>query len=103
MHQTGHNSGVIHMGIYYKPGSLKAKLCVEGAGMVYKYLEEKQIPYRRCGKVIVAVAKDEVPRLKNLYMRACANKCKDIQMIGRKELLQIEPNCNVSAAICGKK
>ena len=50
-HQTGHNSGVIHMGIYYKPGSLKAKLCVKGAAMLYDYLDKKNIPYKKCGKV----------------------------------------------------
>lgn len=50
-HQTGHNSGVIHMGIYYKPGSLKAKLCVKGAAMLYDYLDKKSIPYKKCGKV----------------------------------------------------
>ena len=50
-HQTGHNSGVIHMGIYYQPGSLKARLCVRGADMVYRYLDKKQIPYNKCGKV----------------------------------------------------
>ena len=50
-HQTGHNSGVIHMGIYYKPGSLKAKLCVKGAAMLYDYLDQKNIPYKKCGKV----------------------------------------------------
>lgn len=50
-HQTGHNSGVIHMGIYYQPGSLKAKLCVKGAAMLYDYLDRKNIPYKKCGKV----------------------------------------------------
>jgi 2-hydroxyglutarate dehydrogenase len=50
-HQTGHNSGVIHMGIYYQPGSLKAKLCVKGAAMLYNYLDKKSIPYKKCGKV----------------------------------------------------
>ncbi len=84
------------MGIYYKPGSLKAKLCVEGAELIYKYLDEKKIPYRRCGKVIVAVNDEEIPRLKKIYMRACANKCKDVKMIDREELLKIEPHCTVS-------
>ncbi len=96
MHQTGHNSGVIHMGLYYQPGSLKAKLCVKGAEMVYNYLDEKKIPYKKCGKVVVAVDEEEIPRLKNLYMRACDNKCKGIKMIGMDELKKIEPNVNVS-------
>ena len=96
MHQTGHNSGVIHAGIYYAPGSLKAKLCVQGAEMVYKYLDSKNLPYKKCGKVIVAVEDDEIPRLKNLYARACANQCKGVQMISADELKKIEPHCNVS-------
>lgn len=96
LHQTGHNSGVIHAGIYYTPGSLKAKLCVQGAQMVYKYLDQKNLPYKKCGKVIVAVENEEVPRLKNLYIRACANNCKDVKMITAEELRKIEPHCNVS-------
>lgn len=62
-HQSGHNSGVIHAGIYYKPGSLKAKLCVEGLHLSYKYLDEKGIPYKKCGKLIVATNQLEVGRL----------------------------------------
>lgn len=62
-HQTGHNSGVVHAGIYYKPGSLKAKLCVEGMHLCYKYFDEKKIPYKKVGKLIVATAKEEIPRL----------------------------------------
>lgn len=62
-HQSGHNSGVIHAGIYYKPGSLKAKLCVEGMKLMYKYLDEKRIPYRKCGKLIVAADESELERL----------------------------------------
>ena len=95
LHQSGHNSGVVHMGMYYKPGSLKAKLCVEGAEMMYNYLDSKGLPYKKCGKVIVAVDEDEVPLLKNLYIRACANRCKDIKMITAEELKQLEPHCNV--------
>jgi 2-hydroxyglutarate dehydrogenase len=63
-HQSGHNSGVIHAGIYYKPGTLKAKLCVEGLHLTYKYCDEKQIPYKKCGKLIVATDETEVGRLK---------------------------------------
>ena len=88
------------MGIYYKPGSLKAKLCVEGAEMIYQYLDSKNIPYKKCGKVIVAVDEDEIGRLKNLYMRACANKCKGIKMITAEELRKIEPHCNVRKQRC---
>lgn len=63
VHQSGHNSGVIHAGIYYKPGSLKAKLCVEGLHLSYKFLDEKRIPYKKCGKLIVATDENEVKRL----------------------------------------
>src|ERR671935_1580249 len=72
-HQTGHNSGVIHAGIYYAPGSLKARLCVEGARELYELCERKGIPAERCGKVIVAVDESEVPRLDELERRGRAN------------------------------
>lgn len=62
-HQSGHSSGVIHAGIYYKPGSLKAKLCVEGLRLSYKYFDEKKIPYKKVGKLIVATNPEEVERL----------------------------------------
>lgn len=63
VHQSGHSSGVIHAGIYYKPGSLKAKLCVEGLRLSYKYFDEKNIPYKKVGKLIVATNEEEVSRL----------------------------------------
>lgn len=62
-HQSGHSSGVIHAGIYYKPGSLKAKLCVEGLHLSYKYFDAKKIPYKKVGKLIVATNEEEVTRL----------------------------------------
>lgn len=62
-HQTGHNSGVVHAGIYYKPGTLKAKLCVEGMKLCYQYFDEKKIPYKKVGKLIVATEEAEIPRL----------------------------------------
>jgi 2-hydroxyglutarate dehydrogenase len=62
-HQTGHNSGVIHAGIYYAPGSLKARLCTAGRRELTAYCDEKEIPYERCGKVVVAAEEDELPRL----------------------------------------
>lgn len=93
-HQTGHNSGVIHAGIYYKPGSLKAKLCVEGMHLMYAYCDEKKIPYKKVGKLIVATDKVEVERLADLHNRAMQNKVPDIKMIdGVDEIQKIEPYC----------
>src|SRR5919206_2105246 len=92
-HQTGHNSGVIHSGIYYTPGSLKARLCVEGSRNIYAYCEEKGIPTDRCGKVIVASTEEEVPRLENLYQRGLANGVQGLEMIGPERLREIEPHC----------
>ncbi|KAJ8309069.1 hypothetical protein KUTeg_013943 [Tegillarca granosa] len=73
VHQSGHNSGVIHAGIYYAPGSLKAKLCVEGLELMYKYCDENNVPYKKCGKMIVAVEPEEIPRLDALYERGNQN------------------------------
>uniref|UniRef100_A0A8D0FC02 L-2-hydroxyglutarate dehydrogenase, mitochondrial n=1 Tax=Strix occidentalis caurina TaxID=311401 RepID=A0A8D0FC02_STROC len=92
-HQSGHNSGVIHSGIYYKPGSLKAKLCVQGAALCYEYCDQKGIPYKRCGKLIVAVEQDEIPRLKALYERGLQNNVQDLKLIGAKEIKAKEPFC----------
>jgi L-2-hydroxyglutarate oxidase LhgO len=92
-HQTGHNSGVLHSGIYYAPGSLKARLCVEGQREVYAYCEEKGIPTDRCGKVIVASTDDELPRLENLYERGQANGVQGLEIIAPERLREIEPHC----------
>ncbi|KAF8797034.1 L-2-hydroxyglutarate dehydrogenase, mitochondrial-like [Argiope bruennichi] len=98
-HQSGHNSGVIHSGIYYTPGSLKAKLCVEGLELAYKYCDEKNIPYKKCGKLIVAVKEDELERLDALYKRAIENGVKDISLISREEIRKMEPNIDGLKAI----
>ncbi|XP_005109885.1 L-2-hydroxyglutarate dehydrogenase, mitochondrial [Aplysia californica] len=92
-HQSGHNSGVVHAGIYYAPGSLKAKLCVKGLDMAYKYCDEHEIPYKKCGKLIVAVDPDEVSRLEGLLERGQKNGVKDLRMVGPDEIKDIEPNC----------
>ncbi|GAB1609728.1 L-2-hydroxyglutarate dehydrogenase, mitochondrial-like isoform X1 [Argonauta hians] len=93
IHQSGNNSGVIHAGIYYTPGSLKAKLCVEGFHKAYKYCDENNIPYKKCGKLIVATRPDELPRLDNLFERGQQNDVKGLRMVGPEEIRDIEPNC----------
>jgi (S)-2-hydroxyglutarate dehydrogenase len=92
-HQTGHNSGVIHSGIYYAPGSVKAKACVTGSAALMGYCEEKGIPFERCGKVIVATREDELPRLDELHRRGVANGVPDLAMIGPERLHELEPHC----------
>src|SRR5262245_51975225 len=90
-HQTGHNSGVIHAGIYYKPGSYKAKLCVEGVRLMNAFCDANGIPYRRCGKVIVATNEAELPRLESLYERGQANGVPALEIIDAVRLREIEP------------
>lgn len=91
-HQSGHNSGVIHAGIYYKPGSLKAQASVAGHREIMAYCEEHGLPYRRCGKVIVALNEEELPRLHELHRRGLANGVRDLRLIGPEELREIEPH-----------
>jgi L-2-hydroxyglutarate oxidase len=91
-HQTGHNSGVIHSGIYYAPGSLKAELCVEGARLMYEFCAEKGIPTERCGKVIVAADESQIPRLEELKRRGEANGVPGLAEIGADRLAELEPN-----------
>jgi 2-hydroxyglutarate dehydrogenase len=93
MHQTGHNSGVIHAGIYYASGSLKARLCVEGAARLYEYCETNGIPFERCGKVIVAATRAELPALGELERRGRANGVPGLRRIGPDELAELEPHC----------
>jgi 2-hydroxyglutarate dehydrogenase len=92
-HQTGHNSGVVHAGIYYMPGSLKARLCVEGLDLSYAYFRERNIPHEKCGKLIVAVSDDELPRLDKLYERGVANGVKDLVYMSPSEFAAVEPHC----------
>ncbi len=90
-HQTAHNSGVLHAGIYYKPGSLKARLCVEGVARMREFCAEQGIPVDDCGKVIVATNEDELARLEQLMDRGRANSVPGLRMIGPEELREIEP------------
>ena len=98
-HQTGHNSGVIHSGVYYTPGSLKARLCVEGARLMYEYCDAHAIPHERCGKLIVAVRDDELPRLEELEARGHANGVPGLRRVEGGEITDIEPGCRGRAAL----
>ena len=91
-HQSGHNSGVIHSGVYYKPGSLKARLCVAGAAAMLEFCREHGIPHQVCGKVIVATEEEEIPRLEQLRQRGEANGLRGLRVIGPEELREIEPH-----------
>ena len=91
-HQTGHNSGVIHSGIYYKPGSLKAQTCVAGAKAIIAFCQQHDIPYEICGKVVVATSPAELPRLEELHRRGTANGVEGMEMIGPERLREIEPH-----------
>lgn len=91
-HQTSHNSGVIHSGIYYKPGSLKAKLCVEGAADLLCFCQKYAVPYDVCGKVIIATSPSELPRLEELYRRGNANGLKGLQMLTAEQIREFEPH-----------
>jgi (S)-2-hydroxyglutarate dehydrogenase len=91
-HQSGHNSGVIHSGIYYKPGSLKARLCVSGAAAMVDFCREQGIAHEVCGKVIVATREAELAGLEELRRRGEANGLQGIRLIGPEELREIEPH-----------
>lgn len=90
-HQTGHNSGVIHSGIYYKPGSYKAKNCVDGRHQLVEYCRENGVSHEICGKVIVASEEKDLPRLHSLYERGLQNEIEGISLIDEQEMKEIEP------------
>jgi 2-hydroxyglutarate dehydrogenase len=98
-HQSGHSSGVIHAGIYYEPGSLKARLCVEGADELYRYCEERGIPCRRCGKLIIATEAAEIPRLRELERRGLANGVPGLRWLDAAGIEAIEPHARGLAAL----
>lgn len=93
-HQSGHNSGVIHSGVYYKPGSVKARTCVEGAAAIVEFCRQHSIPHQICGKLIVATGEEEIPRLEELRRRGQANGIPGLRLLNRQELLEIEPHCD---------
>ncbi len=98
-HQSGHNSGVIHSGLYYKPGSLKARLCVEGARALYRFCAEEGVAHQRCGKLVVATRPDELPRLDELERRGAANGLIGVRRLGPEEIREIEPHAAGIAAL----
>ncbi len=98
-HQTGHNSGVVHSGIYYRPGSLKARLCVDGVGLLRAFCEQHDIPFDAVGKVIVATRTDELPRLDDLLARGTENGVPGLHMLDEQELREIEPHATGLRAI----
>ena len=98
-HQTGHNSGVIHTGVYYKPGSLKARLCVEGRAALLRFCDAKGIPYGVTGKLIVAAEEQERPRLEELFARGRANGVEGIELLPREAIREREPHAVGVAAI----
>lgn len=98
-HQTGNNSGVIHSGIYYKPGSLKAKNCVEGRVAMYRFCEEHNVLVDNCGKVIVATREDELPALEHLYERGIANGLTGLRKLSGDEIKEYEPHAAGIAAL----
>lgn len=91
VHQTGHNSGVVHAGVYYRPGSLKALLCTRGGALPREYCAQRRLPYDRCGKLVVAVTRDEVTRLDALAARAGVNLVPGLRRVGPAEIREIEP------------
>lgn len=99
MHQTGHSSEVIHSGVYYAPGSLKARLCVSGARELYEYCERREVPHERCGKLILAVDERERPRLLELARRAQANGVPGVRLLGARDLERVEPHARGVAAL----
>lgn len=91
-HQTGNNSGVIHSGIYYKPGSLKATNCISGYNMLIDFCRKNEVPFDLCGKIIVATEEKEIQLLQNLYTRGQQNGLKDLKMLNSGELKEYEPH-----------
>lgn len=98
-HQTGHNSGVVHAGIYYKPGSLKAELCTRGRSMLREFCAERDLPYVECGKLVVAVDRAEMGRLDSLEGTARDNRVPGLRRVGREEIQEIEPSAAGLAAL----
>lgn len=91
-HQTGNNSGVIHSGLYYKPGSLKAKNCIHGYHLLVDFCKEHDVPFELCGKIVVATDEKELPLLENLYVRGQQNGLENLKKLTKEELKEYEPH-----------
>ncbi len=91
-HQTGHNSGVVHAGLYYEPGSLKATLCRRGVHLLQEFVQRHDIAYDECGKVVVALDERESARLDAIHARAVANGVPDVRIIDADEIRAVEPH-----------
>src|SRR5699024_2549569 len=98
-HQTGHNSGVVHAGLYYEPGSLKARLCRRGVRLLYDFCRQRNVAYDECGKIVVARDEPELARLKDIRDRAAANGVPGIELVGKQRLTEIEPAAVGMAAL----
>ena len=98
-HQTGRNSGVIHSGIYYKPGSFKARNCVDGRRELVAFAREHKVKHDICGKLIVATDKEELPRLEKIYNTGIANGIEDMRRVDANEIREIEPYCEGIAGV----
>jgi len=99
LHQTGNNSGVLHCGLYYKPGSVKARMAVQGVQEMVAFCRDNAVPHEICGKLVVAVDETEVPRLKNLHERGQQNGLAGLQWLNHEEMRKIEPHVGGVAAL----
>ena len=98
-HQSGHNSGVLHAGLYYKPGSLKARLAVSGVRELVAYCQQHNVPHEICGKLVVATDESEVPRLRDLHERGARNGLEGLRLLNRDQMREIEPHVGGVAAL----
>jgi L-2-hydroxyglutarate oxidase len=98
-HQTGHNSGVIHSGLYYKPGSLKAQNCVRGSALMFRFCEANGVPFERCGKIVVATRPEQLPALQELESRGRSNGLPGIRRLSAEQIAEYEPHVRGVAAL----
>ena len=98
-HQSGHNSGVIHSGIYYRPGSLKARLCVEGSRAMVEFCQKHGVPHQVCGKLVIAATHEDVPRLNDLFERGCGNGIAGLRLLEPEHYRELEPYAGGTRAL----